>query len=56
LTQTEVEMTGLNRRSFFVPALGTVALAAAAQAETPVAPPQAKLGNTGIFRAKRSPF
>jgi len=48
LTQTEVEMTGLNRRSFFVPALGTVALAAAAQAETPVAPPQAKLGNTGI--------
>jgi aryl-alcohol dehydrogenase-like predicted oxidoreductase len=43
-------MDGFSRRNFFVPMLGTAALASTSQAAKPVIvpPPQVSLGNTGI--------
>jgi aryl-alcohol dehydrogenase-like predicted oxidoreductase len=45
-------MEAVSRRNFVVPIIGSAAVAATCRAESPVAPPQVKLGNTGITMSR----
>jgi aryl-alcohol dehydrogenase-like predicted oxidoreductase len=45
-------MDGFSRRNFVVPIIGTAAVAATCKAATPEAPPQVKLGETGITMSR----